>query len=207
MSRIAGALNALRSRGRKALIPYVTAGDPYADATPDIMHGLVAGGADIIELGVPFSDPIADGPVIQRATERALANGIALSDVIAMVRAFRATDAQTPVVLMGYLNPIERFGFERFATAAAAAGADGLLLVDCPIARLFVHLDEVPAEARLHRLAGLAGLEGEGRLLELGDHAVLAEPADIAATLRGTQVLGVLTRERSEILALNPKSP
>jgi tryptophan synthase alpha chain len=132
VSRIAARFESLRARGRTALIPFVTAGDPDSATTVPLMHAMVAAGADLIELGVPFSDPIADGPVIQRATERALANGIALSDVIAMVRAFRATDAQTPVVLMGYLNPIEVMGYAQFAAQAAAAGVDGALVVDVP---------------------------------------------------------------------------
>ena len=136
MSRIAGTLDALLGRGRKALIPYVTVGDPYADATPDIMHGLVAGGADIIELGVPFSDPMADGPVIQKASERALARGIGMPQVLEAVRRFRSKDASTPVVLMGYANPVERYdqrhGSGAFITAAAEAGVDGVLVVDYP---------------------------------------------------------------------------
>ena len=136
MSRIAGTLDALLSRGRKALIPYVTVGDPFADATPDIMHGLVAGGADIIELGVPFSDPMADGPVIQKASERALARGIGMPQVLDAVRSFRRQDAKTPVVLMGYANPLERYdqrhGPGAFVAAAAAAGVDGVLVVDYP---------------------------------------------------------------------------
>jgi tryptophan synthase alpha chain len=136
MSRITGTLNALLSRGRKALIPYVTVGDPYADATPEIMHGLVAGGADIIELGVPFSDPMADGPVIQKASERALSRGIGLRQVLDAVRNFRRDDANTPVVLMGYANPVERFdqrhGSGAFIAAAAEAGVDGVLVVDYP---------------------------------------------------------------------------
>lgn len=136
MSRIATTLSALRCAGRKALIPYVTTGDPFADATPELMHALVAGGADIIELGVPFSDPMADGPVIQQASERALARGIGLVQVLDAVRRFRAADARTPVVLMGYANPIERWdgrhGAGSFVQAAAAAGVDGLLVVDYP---------------------------------------------------------------------------
>jgi tryptophan synthase alpha chain len=136
MSRIAGALDALRSSGRKALIPYVTVGDPYADATPEIMHGLVRGGADIIELGVPFSDPMADGPVIQKASERALARGIGMAQVLDAVRAFRTQDPATPVVLMGYANPVERYdqrhGPGTFIAAAAEAGVDGVLVVDYP---------------------------------------------------------------------------
>jgi tryptophan synthase alpha chain len=136
MSRIAGTLDAVLSRGRKALIPYVTVGDPYADATPEIMHGLVDGGADIIELGVPFSDPMADGPVIQKASERALSRGIGLRQVLDAVRNFRRDDANTPVVLMGYANPVERFdqrhGSGAFIAAAAEAGVDGVLVVDYP---------------------------------------------------------------------------
>ncbi|MCP5289934.1 MAG: tryptophan synthase subunit alpha [Burkholderiaceae bacterium] len=136
MSRIATTFSALGARGRKALIPFVTAGDPYADATPEIMHALVAGGADVIEVGVPFSDPMADGPVIQQAGERALARGIGLAQVLAMVREFRRDDDATPVVLMGYANPIERYeqrhGAGSFVRDAAAAGVDGVLVVDYP---------------------------------------------------------------------------
>jgi len=136
MSRIAGVLAALKAAGRKALIPYVTAGDPYPEATVDVMHALADGGADIIELGVPFSDPMADGPVIQKASERALARGVGLRQVLDWVREFRARDSTTPVVLMGYANPIERFdqraGAPAFATAAADAGVDGVLVVDYP---------------------------------------------------------------------------
>jgi tryptophan synthase alpha chain len=132
MSRIAATFDALRARGGKALIPYVTSGDPYADATIDIMRAMAAAGADVIELGVPFSDPMADGPVIQKAGERALARGIGLSDVLGFVRGFRAHDDATPVVLMGYANPIERYGIERFVGDAKAAGVDGVLVVDYP---------------------------------------------------------------------------
>jgi len=136
VSRIAGTLDALLSRGRKALIPYVPVGDPYADATPEIMHGLVRGGADIIELGVPFSDPMADGPVVQKASERALARGIGMAQVLDAVRSFRRDDAKTPVVLMGYANPVERYDQRRgagaFIDAAAEAGVDGVLVVDYP---------------------------------------------------------------------------
>jgi tryptophan synthase alpha chain len=128
MSRIAKAFTS----GRKALIPYITAGDPHPGLTVELMHALVAGGADIIELGVPFSDPMADGPVIQRAAERALVHKVRLLDVLAMVRAFRERDASTPVVLMGYANPIERMGLQRFALEAKAAGVDGVLVVDYP---------------------------------------------------------------------------
>jgi tryptophan synthase alpha chain len=131
-NRIAEMFARLRAEGRTALIPFITAGDPTPDVTVPLMHRMVAAGADLIELGVPFSDPIADGPVIQRATERALAAGVRLADVLDMVRAFRAEDTRTPVVLMGYLNPIEIMGTETFAAAAAGAGVDGALIVDVP---------------------------------------------------------------------------
>jgi tryptophan synthase alpha chain len=144
MSRIQPTLAALLAQGRKALIPYVMAGFPYADITPELMHGLVAGGADVIELGVPFSDPSADGPVIQKAGEKALALGIGLADVLEMVRVFRSRDNATPIVLMGYANPVERYDIKHGASAtttntesafirdAAAAGVDGMLIVDYP---------------------------------------------------------------------------
>jgi len=130
MSRIAATFE--RLKGRKALIPYITAGDPFADVTVDLMLALAQAGADIVELGVPFSDPMADGPVIQQASERALAKGIGLVQVLDMVRGFRARNTTTPVVLMGYANPIERYGIERFVTDAQAAGVDGVLVVDYP---------------------------------------------------------------------------
>lgn len=117
---------------RAALIPFITAGDPHPELTVPIMHTLVKAGADIIELGIPFSDPMADGPVIQRASERALANGVSLRDVLAMVAIFRQQDQTTPVVLMGYLNPIEIMGYETFAQAAQETGVDGVLTVDLP---------------------------------------------------------------------------
>ncbi len=140
MSRISSTFAALKAQGRKALIPFVTAGYPYADCTPELMHAMVAGGADIIELGVPFSDPSADGPVIQRAGDKALALGIGLVQVLAMVRTFRQSDTTTPVVLMGYANPVERYdqmhadaqGGSAFVRDAAAAGVDGVLIVDYP---------------------------------------------------------------------------
>ena len=134
--RIAATFDKLKAEGRRALIPYVTAGFPYADVTPELMHGMVAAGADVIELGVPFSDPMADGPVIQKAGEAALALGIGMVQVLQMVAAFREKDATTPVVLMGYANPVERYdqkhGQGAFIRDAAAAGVDGLLVVDYP---------------------------------------------------------------------------
>ena len=140
MSRIASTFSRLKSEGRKALIPYVTAGFPFADVTPELMHAMVAGGADVIELGVPFSDPSADGPVIQKAGEKALGFGVGLVQVLDMVRAFRTTDSTTPVVLMGYANPVERYDIKHgagqaesaFIRDAAAAGVDGMLIVDYP---------------------------------------------------------------------------
>jgi tryptophan synthase alpha chain len=132
MSRIAATFERLRREGHKALIPFITAGDPDPAGCVALMHALVAGGADIIELGVPFSDPMADGPVIQRSSERALRHGVSLRDVIGWVAEFRKTDGNTPVVLMGYANPVEAMGFEAFAKAARAAGADGVLVVDYP---------------------------------------------------------------------------
>ena len=136
MSRIDTTFAALKKQGRKALIPYVTAGFPFTDVTAELMHGMVAGGADVIELGVPFSDPSADGLVIQKAGEKALAAGIGMLQVLEMVRQFRTQDCATPVVLMGYANPVEaydiRHGADSFITHAATAGVDGVLIVDYP---------------------------------------------------------------------------
>ncbi|MCC6611118.1 MAG: tryptophan synthase subunit alpha [Burkholderiales bacterium] len=132
MSRIAPAFQRLAAQSRKALIPFVTAGDPTAGDTVALMHALVRAGADVIELGVPFSDPMADGPVIQRASERALEAGVSLDRVLGYVTDFRKRDGDTPVVLMGYANPIEAMGVEAFARDAQAAGVDGVLIVDYP---------------------------------------------------------------------------
>ena len=143
ISRIKACFDKLKENKRTALIPYVTAGFPFANITPELMHGMVAAGADVIELGVPFSDPSADGPVIQKAGDKALALGIGLIQVLAMVKTFRQTDQQTPVVLMGYANPIERYDQRHeveagsiaksaFIRDAAAAGVDGVLVVDYP---------------------------------------------------------------------------
>jgi tryptophan synthase alpha chain len=132
MSRIAGTFERLARERRRALIPFVTAGDPAAGPTVALMHALVAAGADVIELGVPFSDPMADGPVIQRASERALGEGVSLERVLGYVREFRSRDDRTPVVLMGYANPIEALGVARFIGLAAEAGVDGVLVVDYP---------------------------------------------------------------------------
>lgn len=131
--RIGATFASLRKRSRAALIPFITAGDPLPGATVALMHALVESGADLIELGVPFSDPMADGPVIQHADERALRNHVGVADILGWVRAFRERDLETPIVLMGYLNPIEVHGIERFAREAVDAGVDGVLVVDCPV--------------------------------------------------------------------------
>lgn len=132
MNRLDSRFAQLRAAGRKALIPFVTAGDPEPGVTVGLMHALVEAGADVIELGVPFSDPMADGPVIQRASERALRHHVSLRQVLEMVREFRIRDGETPVLLMGYLNPIEIMGYREFAVTAAEHGADGVLTVDLP---------------------------------------------------------------------------
>jgi tryptophan synthase alpha chain len=132
MSRIQGRFQALAGDKRKALIPYITAGDPHPSLTVPLMRALVEAGADILELGVPFSDPMADGPVIQRAGERALKHGVGLSDVLRLVADFRKSDKTTPIVLMGYANPIEAMGVEKFVGAAKAADIDGVIVVDYP---------------------------------------------------------------------------
>jgi tryptophan synthase alpha chain len=132
MSRIQGRFEALAKAKRKALIPYIMAGDPHPSLTVPLMHGLVEAGADIIEFGVPFSDPMADGPVVQRSGERALKHGVGLKDVLSLVKQFREKDKTTPIVLMGYANPIEAMGVEKFAAAAKAAGMDGVIVVDYP---------------------------------------------------------------------------
>ncbi len=171
MSRIPATLAALKARGRKALIPYITAGDPFVDATPQIMQALADGGADIIELGVPFSDPMADGPVIQKASERALARGIGAVQVLDMVRVFRKTNTTTPVVLMGYANPVERYdqihGAGRFVVDAAEAGVDGLLVVDYPPEECEAFAAQLKA-AGLDLIFLLAPTSTEQRMQEVG---------------------------------------
>ena len=171
MSRIGPTFTALKAHNKKALIPFITAGDPGRGWTVPLMHALVEAGADIIELGVPFSDPMADGPVIQRASERALANKVGLKDVLAMTAEFRKTNTTTPVVLMGYANPVERMGYAAFAQAAKAAGVDGVLTVDIPPEESFGVADVFKAagldpifllspttpESRVERVAKAAG--------------------------------------------------
>ncbi|MGL6070372.1 tryptophan synthase subunit alpha [Craterilacuibacter sp.] len=170
MSRISACFT--RLDGAKALIPFITAGDPNPGLTVELMHGLVDGGADIIELGVPFSDPMADGPVIQKASERALAHGVGLKDVLAMVAEFRQRNAETPVVLMGYLNPVFSMGYAEFARRAAEAGVDGVLTVDCP-----------PQEAA--ELSGALKASGLDPVFLIAPTTTAARVAEIAAHATG----------------------
>jgi tryptophan synthase alpha chain len=156
--------------GGKVLVPFMTAGDPHPDWTVSLMHALVRGGADLIELGVPFSDPMADGPVIQEASERAIARGMDLKRVLACVTEFRRDNADTPVVLMGYLNPIERFGVRRFASEAAQAGVDGLLLVDCPPEE-FPELQSSMIEHGLYNIRLVAPTTTQSRLSAIASAA------------------------------------
>ncbi|MCP5141302.1 MAG: tryptophan synthase subunit alpha [Gammaproteobacteria bacterium] len=202
MSRIAARFAELRAAGRKALIPYVTAGDPNPSVTVPLMHALVGAGADIIELGVPFSDPMADGEVIQKAHERALVHNVSLRNVLGMVAEFRQTDANTPVVLMGYLNPVEIMGYAEFARAAQAAGVDGALTVDMPpeeshdlIVALREHaidpiflLAPTSHQARIRKITGAASgfvyyvsLKGVTGAASLDVSAVAAKLAEIRA--------------------------
>lgn len=170
MSRLAKRFSALAERGRTALIPYITAGDPHGQATVTFMHSLAAAGADIIELGVPFTDPMADGPVIQAAHQRALAQDVSLADVLAIVTEFRRQDEATPVVLMGYLNPVDAMGVEQFAARAAEAGVDGALIVD-------VTPEEAPdvlpplVEAGIEPVSLVAPTTGPDRIARISSHA------------------------------------
>lgn len=132
MSRLKACFAALKAENKTALVPFVTAGDPHPSVTVNLMHDMVDAGASVLELGIPFSDPMAEGPVIQLACERALKHNVSLTDVLGMVKEFRTKDADTPIVLMGYTNPVEVMGYEKFSSAAADAGVDGLILVDLP---------------------------------------------------------------------------
>jgi len=222
MSRIDRRFAALKAAGRTGLIPFVTAGDPAPQHTVALMHALVDVGADLIELGVPFSDPMADGPVIQHASERAIAKGVGLADVLAWVAAFRQRDADTPVVLMGYLNPVEIHGYSRFAQEAVAAGVDGVLLVDCPLeesavlaplkaAGLQQILLAAPTTApeRMARLCGMAegflyyvsfaGITGAGHL-STGD--IAARVADIRARAEAPVAVGFGVRDAQSAKAI-----
>jgi tryptophan synthase alpha chain len=170
MSRIDTTFAALKSQGRKALIPFVTAGDPHPAATVDLMLAMAEAGADVIELGVPFSDPMADGPVIQRAGERALAKGISLHDVLGFVHAFRAKNDQTPIVLMGYANPVERYGSAAFVRDAKAAGVDGVLIVDYPPEECAEFATQLRA-AGMDAIFLLAPTSTEARMAQVGQLA------------------------------------
>ena len=172
MNRIDATFARLRDAGRAALVPYVTTGDPSLAATLSILQALTAAGADIIELGVPFSDPMADGPVVQRASERALAQGVGLNDVLAIVSAFRQHNATTPLVLMGYANPIEAMGVRTFADRAKAAGVDGMIVVDYP-----------PEEAG--EFAGLLDARGIAPIFLLSPTTPAARIATVGAMARG----------------------
>ncbi|CDY74429.1 Tryptophan synthase alpha chain [Caballeronia glathei] len=167
MSRIKNTFAALAAQGKKGLIPFITAGDPNPEQTVEFMHALAKGGADVIELGVPFSDPMADGPVIQRSSERALARGVTLKSVLADVKRFRETNDTTPVVLMGYANPIERMGAEAFAKAAKEAGVDGVLVVDYPPEEA-VEFGKSMREAGIDPIFLLAPTSTEERIAAVG---------------------------------------
>jgi tryptophan synthase alpha chain len=169
-NRIDTRFEAMSQQGRKALIPFITTGDPDPEWTVAIMHALVAAGADVLELGVPFSDPMADGPVIQVASERAISKGVTLGVVLDNVRSFRETDQETPVVLMGYLNPIERFGADEFARQGAMAGVDGILVVDCPPEEMGL-LREPLDKHRIHSISLIAPTTTSERMKMSADQA------------------------------------
>ncbi|HEX7112375.1 MAG TPA: tryptophan synthase subunit alpha [Mizugakiibacter sp.] len=222
MNRIDQRFAELKAAGRTALIPFVTAGDPSPEGVVPLLHALVEAGADLIELGVPFSDPMADGPVIQHASERALAKGVGLVAILGWVRAFRSTDTATPIVLMGYLNPIEIHGYERFAREAAEAGVDGVLLVDCPLEEAEtsaairtaglrqIHLAApTTAPARLERLCraaegflyyvSFAGITGAARL-SVAD--IESRVASIRARSRAPVAVGFGVRDAASAAAI-----
>jgi tryptophan synthase alpha chain len=169
MSRIERRFAALKSAGRTGLVTFITAGDPSPEDVVPLLHGLVAAGADVIELGVPFSDPMADGPVIQHASERAIAKGVGLHNVLAWVAAFRETDDETPIVLMGYLNPVEMYGYRSFAEDALDSGVDGVLMVDCPLEES--HVLEPLRVAGLDQILLASPTTAEGRLAKLCEAA------------------------------------
>ncbi len=170
MSRIGQRFAQLKATGRKGLIPYIAAGDPEPSLTVPLLHALARAGADVIELGVPFSDPMADGPVIQRATERAIRQGVGLRQTLGFVAEFRTSDAVTPVVLMGYANPIERMGRHEFAEAARAAGVDGVLVVDYPPEECADFANEMRA-ADIDPIFLLAPTSTDSRIEEVARHA------------------------------------
>ena len=198
MSRIQATFAALKEQNRKALIPYVTAGFPFANITPDLMHGMVLGGADVIELGIPFSDPMADGPVIQKAGDRALAQGIGMTQVLEMVRSFRTKNATTPVVLMGYANPVERYdqkhGAGRFVTDAAAVGVDGVLVEDYPPEEC----EEFAASLKAHGMDLIFLLAPTSTDERMGQVAALASGYVYYVSLKGVTGAGNLDTDAVE---------
>jgi tryptophan synthase alpha chain len=199
MSRISARFAELKAAGRKALIPYVTAGDPLPESTVPILHGLVEAGSDVLEIGVPFSDPMADGPAIQRASERALKNGVGLADVLGMVAAFRKTDANTPIVLMGYANPIEAMGLEKFVAEAKSAGVDGVIVVDYPPEECTPFV-ELCAKAGIDVIFLLAPTSTDARIREV---ARAGTGYLYYVSLKG--VTGVKTADVSEVAAQLPR--
>jgi tryptophan synthase alpha chain len=160
----------LAADSTKALVPFITAGDPHPDWTVTIMHQLVNAGANLLELGIPFSDPMADGPVIQAASERAIHKGVTLHSVLEMVARFRETDTSTPVVLMGYMNPVERYGHAEFAADAAKSGVDGVLMVDCPPEEM-TNLSHLLQDHGVHPIRLLAPTTTSARIALLVAHA------------------------------------
>jgi tryptophan synthase alpha chain len=222
MNRIDRRFAELKAAARTGLIPFVTAGDPSPEHMVSLMHALVDAGASLIELGVPFSDPMADGPVIQHASERAIARGVGLVDVLRWVSEFRQRDADTPVVLMGYLNPIEIHGYARFASEAVAAGVDGVLLVDCPLEesavlaplreaglRRIMLAAPTTAPARMAQLCGMAegflyyvsfaGITGAGHLSTTD---IAARVADIRSRASAPVAVGFGVRDASSAKAI-----
>jgi tryptophan synthase alpha chain len=222
MNRIDRRFAALRAASRTGLVPFVTAGDPSPEHAVGLMHALVEAGADVIELGVPFSDPMADGPVIQHASERAIARGVGLGDVLRWVGEFRQRDADTPVVLMGYLNPIEMYGYGRFAEAAVKAGVDGVLIVDCPLEeaaalqplraaglRQILLAAPTTAPARMAELCeaaegflyyvSFAGITGAARL---STSDIAARVADIRAAAKAPVAVGFGVRDAASAKAI-----
>ena len=223
MNRIDATFAKLAASGRKALVPYVTAGDPSLEATPAIIDALIAAGADIIELGVPFSDPMADGPVVQRASERALKRNVSLRDVLATVRRFRERNTITPIVLMGYANPVEAMGVDAFADAAHAAGVDGVIVVDYPpeeaepfaaalgrhaIAPIFLLAPTTP-ESRIEAVARLArgfvyyvSLKGVTGAAHLDTSEVVRKLAEIRRHVRVPVGVGFGIRDAASARAI-----
>lgn len=222
MSRIDTRFAELKAAGRTGLIPFVTAGDPSPEHAVDLMHALVEAGADLIELGVPFSDPMADGPVIQHASERAIARGVGLAHVLRWVTEFRQRNETTPVVLMGYLNPIEIHGYPRFSREAATAGVDGVLVVDCPLEesavleplraaglQLIRLAAPTTAPVRLERLCeeaegflyyvSFAGITGAGHLSAAG---IADRVADIRSRAGAPVAVGFGIRDAQSALAI-----